>query len=89
MQISLDKNDLEAIAAKVAERLQPLLKDKGKVEDAILDVDEVCQLLKISRQSLYQMVDNAKYGKTNFPYLKCGRLLRFSKIDILTWLKSK
>ena len=46
MQISLDKNDLEAIAAKVAERLQPLLKDNGKVEDAILDVDEVCQLLK-------------------------------------------
>jgi excisionase family DNA binding protein len=89
MQITLDEKDIAMIAERVIAGIKPLLGNNKVADDTILDVDEACRLLKISRQSLYQLVDNAKYGKNNFPYLKCGRLLRFSENDILTWLKSK
>jgi excisionase family DNA binding protein len=89
MRSELDEEDIAKIAARVAEHIKPLLNATVKEADTILDVDEACRLLKISRQSLYQLVDSAKYGKNSFPYLKCGRLLRFSENDILTWLKSK
>jgi excisionase family DNA binding protein len=88
MEISLDEKDLEAIAAKMADRLAPLLRNNRVVDDIILDVADACQLLKISRESLYQLVDNAKYGKNTFPYLKCGRRLRFSRNDLIAWLKN-
>ena len=89
MEINFTEKDLEAIAAKVAAHLLPILKNNKAADDSILNVAEACQLLKISRESLYQLVDSSKYGKNSFPYLKCGRRLRFSRNDLLFWLKSK
>ena len=89
MEITFSEKDLEAIAARVAAHLLPLLKERRSEEDSILTVDGACQLLKISPQSLYQLVDKSRHGLGTFPFLKCGRLLRFSKNDILAWLKNK
>ena len=88
MEISFTEKDIDMIAERVAARILPLLKEKRSEADTILNVAEACQLLKISPQSLYQMVDSSKYGKNSFPYLKCGRRLRFSKNDLLAWLKT-
>ena len=89
MEISFTEKDIDMIAERVAARLVPLLKEKRSEADTILNVAEACQLLRISRGSLYQMIDNAKYGKNSFPYLKCGRRLRFSKNDLIAWLKKQ
>ena len=88
MEINFSEKDIEAIAAKVADRILPLLKEKRSEADVILNVAEACQLLKISRESLYQLVDSSKYGKNSFPYLKCGRRLRFSRNELLEWMKN-
>lgn len=90
MEINFSEKDIETIAVKVAAHLLPLLKGNNRSDaDTILNVAEACQLLKISPQSLYQMVDSSKYGKNTFPYLKCGRRLRFSKNDLIAWLKNR
>ena len=90
MEINFSEKDIAMIAERVAAHLLPLLKGRSSNDaDIILNVAEACQLLKISRESLYQLVDNAKYGKNSFPYLKCGRRLRFSKNDLIAWLKNK
>jgi len=89
MQINLDEKDLEAIAAKLAAHLLPLLKDKRSEADTILDINEAAALLKVSKEQIYQWANKSQYGLSDFPVMRAGRLLRFSKNDLITWLKSK
>ena len=89
MEITFSEKDLEVIAAKVAEHIKPLLKDKGKVEDTILTVDGAAELLKVSKFQIYAWVNKSQHGLFDFPYYKAGRLLRFSRNELLIWLKNK
>ena len=89
MEINFSEKDLEAIAAKVAEHIKPLLKDKNKVEDTLLTVTEAASLLKTSKEQIYQWTNLSQHGLSDFPYLKAGRLLRFSRIELLGWLKNR
>ncbi len=89
MRLEFDPQDIEAIARKVAECLKPLIARHGQ-EDGdgeILTADEAAALLKTSKNQIYQWVNNAQHGLGDFPYLKAGRLLRFSKNDLIRWLK--
>lgn len=52
-------------------------------DDEILTLKEAAQLLKLSKRTLYYLVENGK-----IPYLKAGRLLRFSRAALLAWLQS-
>ena len=45
--------------------------------------EEVCALLKIKRQRLYEWVH---FGR--IPYVKVGRFLRFSKSRLNEWLEA-
>jgi excisionase family DNA binding protein len=56
--------------------------------DQLLNVDEVATMLGKSKAQIYQWVNSASHGLSNFPYQKAGRSLRFSKKDIQKWLKS-
>ena len=88
MKIEFDPQDIETIAKKVAECLKPMIAEigQGETDGEILTADEAAVLLKTSKAQIYQWVNNAQHGLGDFPYLKAGRLLRFSKSAVLKWL---
>jgi excisionase family DNA binding protein len=90
MKIEFEPRDIEVFAEKVVEHLKPLLHNDSsqKPEDEILTIDEAAQLLKTNKAQIYQWVNNSRHGLGDFPYLKAGRLLRFSKKAILSWLEA-
>lgn len=90
MKSSLEKDDIEAIASAVMEMIKPLLSVNGKhdIEDTLMTIEEAAQFLKTSKGQIYQWVNNSQHGLGSFPYQKAGKLLRFSKTEILKWMKS-
>ena len=91
MKTQLESEDIQAIVEAVIEQLKPLLSGNGKKtgEDALMTIDEVAVFLNTSKEQIYQWVNNAQHGLGNFPYLKAGKLLRFSKSAVLKWLESR
>ena len=90
MKTELEPQDIEAIVNKVIEMLKPILSNNGKHgEDDLITIDEAAAFLKTSKGQIYQWVNNAQHGLGNFPYLKAGKLLRFSKSAVLKWLESR
>lgn len=55
--------------------------DKGS--DDLLTPEELCSLLKVKKQRLYEWVHLGR-----IPYIKVGRFLRFSRSQINAWLES-
>ncbi len=51
------------------------------MEKEILNVDEACELLSISRRKLY------KLKKEGLPYIKLGGSIRFDKEKVLEWVR--
>jgi len=84
-RLTLPPELIEQIADKVIERLIPYFEDRE--QDEILSVDQVAVILGKTKGSVYQLVNNASHGLSDFPYQKAGRLLRFSKIDVFNWMK--
>jgi excisionase family DNA binding protein len=89
VKTELEPQDIEAIAQRVIEKLKPLVAGNGRHEiDTLMTVDGVAQFLHTSKGQVYQWVNNSQHGLGSFPYHKAGKLLRFSKEEILTWMKS-
>jgi len=88
MRIELEQQDIEAIALRVTEYLKPLLSRNQTVSDELLTVDELAKFLKTSKAQIYQWTNQSQHGLGTLPYYKSGRLLRFSRTDIMIWLKS-
>jgi len=89
MRFELDQKDIEVMAGKVAEYLLPLLQSKMKETDDILDLEAVSLLLGKSKGQIYQWVSDSSHGLNDFPFMKCGRSLRFSKKAIVKWMEKK
>lgn len=90
MKSTLEPEDIQAIAGAVAELLRPLLSNgKASEPNTILTIDEAAAFLKTSKAQIYQWVNNSQHGLGDFPYLKAGKLLRFSKRSLLEWLKKR
>ena len=53
-----------------------------KLENATMDVDEVAQLLGVSRRTVYR---RARVGELP-GQLDCGRLVLFSRREMLAWV---
>jgi len=71
------------IADKVAKILAPLVAAQPvKKDDSLLGVKELAQYLGVSTQWIYERVQLKE-----IPYIKVGKLLRFRKPDIDTWLE--
>ncbi len=89
MKSELDPQDIEAIALKVAEILRPLIAGNGKPahEDSLMTLEEAARFLITSKGQIYQWVNNSQHGLGTFPYHKAGKLLRFSKTELLEWTK--
>lgn len=91
MQISIDLEDKQAIALAVFEMLKPVLANHSKSagNDELLTIDEAAEFLKTSKAQVYQWVNSSAHSLGDFPFLKAGKLLRFSKRDILKWLSKR
>ncbi len=76
MKTELEQQDIEAIAQRVLELLNPILTraNKGRDSDDILDVKGLAAYLKVETTWIYKQVQlNA------IPYFKAGKYTRFKK----------
>jgi excisionase family DNA binding protein len=60
------------------------MKGKSDALEDLLTPEEVCSLLRIKKQRLYEWVH---FGQ--IPYVKVGRFLRFSRSKITEWINSR
>jgi excisionase family DNA binding protein len=88
-ELTFSPEIIKSIAFEVAEILKPmLLNGKHEADDEILDIDEAARILKVSKGQIYQWTNKAKHRLGNFPYFKTGKQLRFSRKELIEWLKS-
>lgn len=86
-ELNIDTSNLEErITQRVIAALMPLL--SGKADDELMDIDKAAAFLGKSKDQIYQWVNNARHGLSDFPYQKAGRSLRFSKNKLQQWMIS-
>jgi len=84
MKTTLDKEDVELIAQRVAEIISPLLLCNNKQDqDEILDVPALVEYLKVSPKWIYE-----RTHLKEIPHIKSGGQLRFRKKSIDKWIDS-
>ena len=88
MNFELEAKDIEAIAGRVIERLLPVIRELQQ-PDRLMDIEEAASLLGKSKGQLYQWVNLASHGLSDFPFRKAGRALRFSEKAIREWIQKK
>jgi predicted DNA-binding transcriptional regulator AlpA len=84
-------NPFETIDARLSNIENLLLdlkhpqKEKGDhpEEDQMLNLQQACELLKVSKQTVYGYVHRAQV-----PVFKKGKILYFSQHDLIQWIKS-
>jgi excisionase family DNA binding protein len=57
--------------------------NRGVADDAVLDVADVTELLRIGRNTVYELV-----GRNAIPHRRRGKQIRFSRVAIMRWLGS-
>jgi excisionase family DNA binding protein len=55
----------------------------ASVADAVLDVEETARLLRVGRNTIYELV-----GRNEIPHRRLGKQIRFSRAAIMRWLAS-
>ena len=73
---------VEQITANIKNELQ-IQPQKVTQEDEFLNIDELSNLIGLTKPTIYGHVH-----RNTIPFIKKGKMLRFSKIDILNWLQS-
>lgn len=53
------------------------------IDDRWLSVEEICEYLGVSNDTVYKWID-----KHNMPALRMGRLWKFKKVDVDGWIKA-
>ncbi len=87
MKTLLEKEDISAIAAEVAELLKPLLKGASLFnagDDVIFDVQGLANYLKVEPSWVYKQVSHKA-----IPYFKNGKYTRFKKSIIDKWIEKQ
>jgi len=87
-ELNIPAELVDQIAERVLEKMLPVL-EAWHEPDQYLNIDEVSAMLGKSKGQIYQWVNNASHGLSDFPYQKAGRSLRFSKKAIQTWMKGR
>ena len=81
MKIELEFDDINRIAEKVVERLEPLLKQNPKSNDnELLDVKGLAEYLKVKESWVYNKIHTRQ-----IPFRKVGKFPRFPKKHIDLW----
>lgn len=74
------------IKEAVRSEIQSLKPEEPKKPDAdeLIDIDEVCRILKISKTTVFEM---RKRGELSFNRVKGTRIVRYKKSDVFAALK--
>ena len=86
-EIELPQELVEQIADRVLQKILPVLEALCE-PDQYMNVDDVSAMIGKSKEQIYQWVNRASHGLSNFPYQKAGRSLRLSKKAVKNWLNS-
>lgn len=76
------------ITQEVIKAITPLLPSNGS-EDTLLTPNDLSDLLQIKKAQVYAWVEKSKYEDNGLPYMKAGKFLRFSKREVLEWMKNR
>jgi excisionase family DNA binding protein len=83
MKTELETQDIEAIATKIVELLEPYLHTRGTQEDTVFDKSELAEYLNVDVSWV-----NKQITLRAIPYLKIGKYTRFKKTHIDRWLET-
>lgn len=73
---------VDADSCRLGECVEPANHNEPSANnDAVLDVEQVANLLRIGRNSVYEAV-----GRNEMPHRRIGKQIRFSRAAILRWL---
>ena len=75
---------IKVLAEQITKNLKKELQTQPQnvtQEDEFLNIDELSKLIGLTKPTLYGHVH-----RNTIPYIKKGKMLRFSKQDILNWL---
>lgn len=87
-EFSIPQEIVDLIADRVVQKMLPIL-ETFHAPDHYMNVDELSELIGKSKGQIYQWVDRASHGLSDFPYNKAGRSLRFSRKEIDHWLRKR
>ena len=88
MRLDLEDRDIDLIVDRLIDRLKPMLsRHQDTRQDELLSVEDIAKILNKSKGQVYQWVNNSQHGLSDFPFMKAGKSLRFSKNAILQWMK--
>ena len=71
---------VEQITANIKKELQ--ITSNVSLEDEFLNIDELSNFIGLTKPTIYGHVH-----RNSIPFIKKGKMLRFSKNDILNWLQ--
>lgn len=81
MVIQIDDNDINRIAARLAEIIQPVSASGLQADTCIMDVEELAGLLKVDKSWVYKQVQFK-----SIPHFHAGKYPRFKRKDIDDWI---
>ena len=80
------EEDIIVIAKHISENIKRELQiqtQKVVLEEEFLNIEELTKLIGLTKPTIYGHVH-----RNTIPYIKKGKMLRFSKLDILHWLEN-
>jgi len=86
IQTDIPDELIDRIAERVLEKMLPALEEWHEA-DQYLNIEDLSSMIGKSKDQIYQWVNRASHGLSDFPYQKAGRSLRFSKKEVKNWLK--
>ena len=81
----LSEEGIKVLAEQITENIKNELQiqpQKVTQEDEFLNIEELSNLIGLTKPTLYGHVH-----RNTIPFIKKGKMLRFSKNDILNWLQ--
>jgi len=81
--IILDQEGIKTLAELISKNInsENPISSKGSNDDEFLNIQEVSKLIGLTKPTIYGHVH-----RNTIPCIKKGKMLRFSKKDILNWL---
>lgn len=88
MSRTLTDQDIKSIGKEVSSQLEKLLKKSGNTEPTnagqLLNVDEICEKLKLGKQTVYNMI-----RKNEIKSVKIGKQIYVKEADFNSYIEDK
>lgn len=82
---TLEADDIQAITDSIFNKLKPLISNSPTQTDDLMDIDQLCDYLKVTRQWVYE-----RTHLYEIPFIKLSnKMLRFRKKEIDKWLDAR